>query len=124
MGNLGGAEILMIFIVGLIVLGPSKLPEAARQIGRAVNELRRVSSGFQQELKESLEEPAAETRAMMDETRSLMNSPVEEGAAPRTPPAPVVDDHDPGPGVATADPGPGDEGGDDGSAAPAEPDDR
>lgn len=65
MGNLGGAEILVIFLVGLIVLGPAKLPEAARQIGRAVNELRRVSGGFQKELREALEDPVKETQAML-----------------------------------------------------------
>ncbi|NIR34626.1 MAG: twin-arginine translocase TatA/TatE family subunit, partial [Actinobacteria bacterium] len=47
MGNLGGMELLVILLVALIVLGPTKLPEAARQVGKAVNELRRLSSGFQ-----------------------------------------------------------------------------
>lgn len=57
MGNLGGMEILVILLVALIVLGPTKLPEAARQVGKAVNELRRLSSGFQRELRDALEEP-------------------------------------------------------------------
>lgn len=84
MGNLGGAELLVIFLVGLVVLGPTKLPEAARQIGRAVNELRRVSGGFQQELRDALHEPVAETRAILNGT------PLTD--TPRTPPAPDVDE--------------------------------
>jgi Tat protein translocase TatB subunit len=83
MGNLGGAELLVIFLVGLVVLGPAKLPEAARQIGKAVNELRRVSGGFQQELRDALHEPVAETKAILNGT------PLPD--TPRTPPAPVVD---------------------------------
>ncbi len=90
MGNLGGAELIVIFLVGLVVLGPKKLPEAARQIGKAVNELRRVSGGFQQELREALHEPVAETKAILDGT------PLAD--TPRKPPAPVVDDP-PTPGV-------------------------
>ena len=84
MGNLGGAELLVIFLVGLVVLGPTKLPDAARQIGKAVNELRRISGGFQQELRDALHEPVAETKAILD------GNPLTD--APRVPPAPVVDD--------------------------------
>ncbi|MEM9465747.1 MAG: twin-arginine translocase TatA/TatE family subunit [Actinomycetota bacterium] len=57
MGNLGGGEILVILFVALIVLGPNKLPEAARQVGRAVNEVRRISGGFQREMREAMNEP-------------------------------------------------------------------
>ena len=57
MGNLGGGEVLVILFVALIVLGPNKLPEAARQVGRAVNEVRRISGGFQREMREAMNEP-------------------------------------------------------------------
>ncbi len=50
MGNLGGAEILVILLVALIVLGPTKLPPAVRQVGKFVGEIRRMGQGFQQEL--------------------------------------------------------------------------
>ena len=70
MGNLGGMEVLVIFLVALIVLGPTKLPEAARQVGKAVNELRRISGGFQREMREALQEPLAEEQAR-DRGRSL-----------------------------------------------------
>ncbi|MEO0495231.1 MAG: twin-arginine translocase TatA/TatE family subunit [Actinomycetota bacterium] len=57
MGNLGSGELLVIFFVALIVLGPNKLPDAARQVGRAVNEIRRISGGFQREMREAMQEP-------------------------------------------------------------------
>lgn len=47
-------EILVIFVVALLVLGPSKLPEAGRQVGRALAEFKRWSSGVQQELQDAL----------------------------------------------------------------------
>lgn len=37
MGNLGYGEILVILVVALIIFGPNKIPEFARQCGRAVN---------------------------------------------------------------------------------------
>ena len=67
MGNLGSGELLVIFFVALIVLGPNKLPDAARQVGRAVNEIRRISSGFQREMRDAMQEP---TRAVDDLKRA------------------------------------------------------
>ena len=55
MGNLGGGEVLVIMLVALLVLGPAKLPDAARQLGKAVAEFRKVSGGFQRELRAALE---------------------------------------------------------------------
>lgn len=48
MGNLGYGELLVILVVGLIIFGPSKIPEFAKQCGRAVNM-------FKQGLREGLE---------------------------------------------------------------------
>ena len=36
MGNLGLSELLVIFVVALLVIGPKRLPEVARGIGQAV----------------------------------------------------------------------------------------
>jgi sec-independent protein translocase protein TatB len=56
MGNLGGGEVLVILLVALLVLGPAKLPEAARQVGRAMGEIRKVTAGFQRELQDALKD--------------------------------------------------------------------
>ncbi|WP_420433084.1 Sec-independent protein translocase protein TatB [Candidatus Poriferisocius sp.] len=57
MGNLGWAEVAVIVVVALVVLGPDKLPGAARQIGNVIRQFRRISTGFQQELQNALDEP-------------------------------------------------------------------
>ncbi len=49
--SLGPAEILVILVVALIVLGPKRLPEAGRQVGKAIAEVRRWSQGFQDEIR-------------------------------------------------------------------------
>ena len=59
MGSIGAPEILVILVVALIVLGPNRLPEAARQVGRALSEFRRMSAGFQAELRDAMNPPVA-----------------------------------------------------------------
>lgn len=59
MGSIGAAEILVILVVALMVLGPERLPEAARQAGRALAELRRMSSGFQAEVRNAIQQPVS-----------------------------------------------------------------
>lgn len=53
---MGPAEVLIILVVALLVLGPKKLPEAARQIGKAMSEFRRVTSGLQNEVRHVLDD--------------------------------------------------------------------
>ena len=57
MGSIGPAEILVVLVVALIVLGPNRLPDAARSVGKAMAELRRVSSGVQAEMRDAFAEP-------------------------------------------------------------------
>jgi sec-independent protein translocase protein TatB len=61
MFNVGGPELLVILVVALIVLGPTKLPEAAKQLGKAMTEFRRMSTGFKSELRDALNEPVDTT---------------------------------------------------------------
>lgn len=57
MGSIGPAEILVVLVVALIVLGPSRLPDAAKSLGRALSEFRRMSSGLQAEVRDVFSEP-------------------------------------------------------------------
>lgn len=52
-GSIGPAEILVVLVVALIVLGPNRLPDAARSLGKAVSELKRVTSGVQAEVRDA-----------------------------------------------------------------------
>jgi Tat protein translocase TatB subunit len=65
--NLGTGELLVIFLVALIVLGPSKLPDAARQAGRMVAELRRLSTGFQDEMRAAMQDPTPTLPPLVDD---------------------------------------------------------
>lgn len=61
MFGIGTPELLVILVVALIVLGPERLPEIARALGKAMAELRRATSGLTDELRNArilLEEQA------------------------------------------------------------------
>ena len=63
MGNLGGGELLVILVLGLLVLGPARLGVVAQQIGRLVGQVRRMAGGFQAELRDLVEDPSIEALA-------------------------------------------------------------
>ncbi|HEX4979936.1 MAG TPA: twin-arginine translocase TatA/TatE family subunit [Acidimicrobiales bacterium] len=77
MGTLGPAEILVILLVALIVLGPDRLPDAARKVGQFIGEVRRIGSGFQAEIRDAMNGPAPAATAAPP--------------APGAPPAPAPD---------------------------------
>ncbi|MGA1098030.1 MAG: Sec-independent protein translocase subunit TatA/TatB [Ilumatobacteraceae bacterium] len=68
MFNLTGSEIMFLLIIGLVVLGPEKLPDAIRRVGRLYAELKRMSSGVQTDLRKVMDEPLKE---MMNTTNSM-----------------------------------------------------
>ena len=59
MFGIGTTELILILVVALLVLGPKKLPEIARSLGRGMAEFRRASNEFTRTLSASLEEPPA-----------------------------------------------------------------
>jgi sec-independent protein translocase protein TatB len=81
MFNVGAGELMVILLIALIVLGPDKLPETARKIGNVMGELRRMSSGFQNEMRS----------AMDDITRPPLET-VKEEPEQATPPQSKPDD--------------------------------
>jgi len=63
-GSIGAPEILVILVLALLVLGPERLPQAARTLGRWVGELRRLTGSLQAEVQGVVDEvmrPANET---------------------------------------------------------------
>jgi sec-independent protein translocase protein TatA len=44
-GNIGPLELILVLVIALIVLGPKKLPEAGRAVGRGLREFRESLAG-------------------------------------------------------------------------------
>ena len=58
MGNFGLGEMALIAVFGLLVFGPQRLPEIARNVGGFIREFKAVASGVTQEFKAELDAPA------------------------------------------------------------------
>ena len=81
MFNVGGGEIIVIMLLALIVLGPQRLPDAARQIGKTMGELRRLSNGFQNEVRSALDTADDPTRVAARRNVLAKEEPVDGGTA-------------------------------------------
>jgi sec-independent protein translocase protein TatB len=56
MPSIGPLELLVVGVIALIVFGPDKLPGMARNVGRALHELRRTASDVRSEIQSGLDE--------------------------------------------------------------------
>jgi sec-independent protein translocase protein TatB len=71
-GSVGFSEILIIAVVALFFLGPDRLPQAARSLGKAMSEFRRITSSAKADLDEAIDsagmrETLAEIKGTVDE---------------------------------------------------------
>lgn len=104
MFGIGIPELLVILVVALIVLGPQRLPEVARALGKGLGELRRAADGLTSELRDA-------TGALENESRELrkLTTPLESQPR-RLPAARPAPDRPAGSRVAARD-GAGEDGG-------------
>jgi Tat protein translocase TatB subunit len=87
--SLGPAEILVILVVALVVLGPKRLPEAGRQIGRFVAEVRHWSSAVQAEIRDVIDLDGEPDPAPMAPQKDQPPATAPPSAAPLAQPTPA-----------------------------------
>lgn len=86
MFNIGPLELLVILLLALVVVGPSRLPEVGRSIGKGLRELRKVQDEMRDSINFNLDEPIRPKPV-----------PRKPRTPERTPPAPADDDPTPTP---------------------------
>ena len=74
--NIGPQELIVILIIALLVVGPQRLPELSRQIGKGLREFRKIQDDVKDMVKLDLDAP--------DPTPSPVRSPTVPGVD-RTP---------------------------------------
>ena len=94
MGSFGFQEFLVIAVVALLVFGPDRLPDLARQAGKAMARFRQETSRSVAELRRAaeLDDLDRELRSMRTELRDVGRELV------GTPSAPVAEHRSPGAG--------------------------
>ena len=65
--KIGVMELVVIFIVALLVIGPDKLPLYAKKLGNALREFRKASADVTKEIRESVVEPLEEAQKPLRE---------------------------------------------------------
>ena len=62
--NIGTAELMLIFVIALIVVGPRRLPEIAKSFGKIVSDVRKISQEFTGDIMREVNAPAGEDEAL------------------------------------------------------------
>jgi Tat protein translocase TatB subunit len=60
--GIGMTELLVVLVVALLVLGPKRLPEIARSLGRGMAEFRRASNELRASLSASIDDEPAQRK--------------------------------------------------------------
>lgn len=55
MSGIGGSEFILLCLIGLLILGPERLPRVARQIGGWLGKARQMTRAMQRQLEEELD---------------------------------------------------------------------
>jgi len=75
MFDIGFSEILVIFILALIVLGPEKLPRVVREVGRWVGRARAMARQFQEQLEDEVDTDRSRTTRRTEPMRPVGGTP-------------------------------------------------
>ena len=89
MFGIGMTELMVIFVIGLVVLGPKRLPEMARTLGKTLAEFRRASNEMRREFMSATEDadivpPALPHTAPAQPAPAAPVTPTATATAPKT----------------------------------------
>jgi sec-independent protein translocase protein TatB len=83
MFGIGSTELIVILVVALLVLGPKKLPEIARSLGKGMAEFRRMSTDVKRTIE--MESDRAEEEKKKKEVKEELLPEKEQAKAGTTP---------------------------------------
>jgi Tat protein translocase TatB subunit len=75
MFGMGASELLVVFIIALILIGPRKLPELAKGLGKAVRQFQDAAKGLTDQLQDANDSVTNETKKIADAVRQDETTP-------------------------------------------------
>ena len=81
MFGIGMQELIIIAIIALIIVGPKKLPDLAKTLGKGFGEFKRATDGMTDDLKETLKEDEKRDDDGLKDSL-LLKKNIEEEAGP------------------------------------------
>jgi TatA/E family protein of Tat protein translocase len=81
--GIGPMEILLILIVGLLIFGPGKMPQIARDLGKALRSFKKATTDLSAEVSRELEEEKKE----IDSDTKQIKQEIDEISNPAKPEA-------------------------------------
>ena len=81
MFGIGTTELVVILIVALIVIGPAKLPEMAKSLGKALGEFRRVTTDVKRTIEMEAEQADQKARTEQAKKELFPETPAAEQPA-------------------------------------------
>ena len=95
--NLGPSEIFVVLLVIMLLFGGKRLPEIARNLGRGLAEIRRVTIDMKRELNSTISDSPRRSPNVSEEKKSEPETPAPKvhanpASQPRTPPPPSGSD--------------------------------
>jgi len=83
-GSIGIPELIVIMVVALIVIGPKKLPEMAKSLGRALRDFKRATSDFQDNLNLDIDDSSSDYNDSISESAKEEQTPRPPGSGDNT----------------------------------------
>ncbi|MDQ4125683.1 MAG: twin-arginine translocase TatA/TatE family subunit [Actinomycetota bacterium] len=78
MPQIGPLEIMAVAVIALVVFGPHRLPEIARNIGKAINEMRRMTAEMRSELSEGMSAADSDEPEVPEPAKAVPANPDEQ----------------------------------------------
>ncbi len=66
------SETIFLFVIALLVFGPKKLPEIARQVGKALNEFKRASNEFKAQIEAEISQLELQERQKQPSEQKIL----------------------------------------------------
>ncbi len=76
LNNLGGGEILVIFLFALLFFGSKRIPDLAKGLGKGIREMKDAMSGIRRDIEDSVN--FDEQRKIIDDAKKEIEKPGDE----------------------------------------------